>query len=79
MSVAIIAGAGRKSKTNLLRLFDELAAAFRAADIDFALAARNADNLTAAGAAEIAVLLICQTAEKAQESCVFTAAGLNVA
>ena len=60
-------------------LFDELTAAFRAADVDLALAARDADDLTAAGAAEIAVLLIRQAAEKAQERRVFAPPRLDVA
>ena len=60
-------------------LFDELTAALRAADVDLALAARDADDLTAAGAAEIAVLLIRQTAEKTQERRVLTPARFDVA
>ena len=58
---------------------DELLAAFGAADIDSALAARNADNLPAARTGEVAVLPVAQAGEEALERGVFPAARFDVA
>ena len=75
------AGSFQRSR---LRVFcsgfpDELLAAFGAADIDSALAARNADNLPAARTGEVAVLPVAQAGEEALERGVFPAARFDVA
>ena len=59
--------------------FDELLAAFGAADIDAPFSARDTDDLTAARTGEIPVLPVAEPCEKALEGSVFPAARFNVA